>query len=132
MTRYKRTSGRRSSTPRAHSTRIYAHTSPASRNRRHLRRVHLQEKNDDMRRDQKDGLEDTYRSLLCGENGAGYDESRSSDGSDMDDSSNESEWDDETTLVEMLGSPYLSSPRSPTLLISLTLWKAENTTKGRS
>jgi hypothetical protein len=85
-----------------------------------------------MRRDQKDGLEDTYRSLLFGENGAGYDESGSSDGTDMDDSSNESEWDDEATLVEMLGSPYLSISRSPTLLFSLTLWQAENTTKGRS
>lgn len=87
--------------------RIYAHTSPTNHNPRHQRRVRLQ-KNNDMRRGQKDNLEDTYRSLLFGESGTGDDENRSSDGTDMDDSGDNSEWDEETTLVEILGSPYLS------------------------
>ena len=87
--------------------RIYAHTSPTSPNPRHQRRVRLQ-KNNDLRRDQKDNLEDTYRSLLFGENDAGNDENGSEDRTDMDSSDDNSEWDEETTLVEMLGSPYLS------------------------
>ena len=107
MARYRRTSGKRSSTPGAHLMRIYAHTSPTNHNPRHQRRVRLQ-KNNDMRRGQKDNLEDTYRSLLFGESGTGDDENRSSDGTDMDDSGDDSEWDEETTLVEILGSPYLS------------------------
>ena len=102
MARSKRTSGKRSNTPRAHLARIYAHTSPISRNPRgHQRRNHLR-KNIDMRRDPKDNLEDMYRSLLFGDDG---DENRSSDGSDPDGSSDDSEWDEETTLVEILGPP---------------------------
>jgi hypothetical protein len=89
-------------------TRIHAHTSPTSRNPRgHQRRAHLQ-KNNDTRRDHNDNLEDTYRSLLLGEDGAGDDENGSSNGTDMDGSSVDSEWDEETTLVEILGFPYLS------------------------
>ncbi|KAI9449729.1 hypothetical protein BJY52DRAFT_225397 [Lactarius psammicola] len=105
MTRYRRTSGLHHSTPRPHLTRINAHTPPKSRNPRHRRRVHLQ-KNNDMKRDSKDDLEDTYRSLLYGKNGAKDDNNGSSDsdGNNTDHSSDDSEWDEETTLVEILGS----------------------------
>lgn len=104
MTRYRRTSGQHNGTPRPDLKRIYAHTSPKSRNTRHQRHVHLRT-NDEKRRDRKDDLEDMFRSLLCGENGTNDDENRSSDGTS---SSDDSEWDEETTLVEILGSPYLS------------------------
>ncbi|KAH8995466.1 hypothetical protein EDB92DRAFT_207816 [Lactarius akahatsu] len=104
MTRYKRTSGIHHSTPRAHLARIYAHTPPKSRNPRHKRRVHLQQ-NNDMKRDREDDLEDTYRSLLYGENGARDGNNGSSDEDDADHRSDDSEWDDEATLVETLGSP---------------------------
>lgn len=107
MTRYRRTSGLHHRTPKPHLTRINAHTSPKNRNPRHQRRVHLQ-KNNEMRRDRKDDLEDTYRSLLYGENGARDDDNGSSDGSNMDHSSDDLEWDEETTLVEMLDSSYLN------------------------
>jgi hypothetical protein len=71
-----------------------------------------------MSRDSKDNLEDTYRSLLFG---TGDDENGSSDGTDMDGNSVASEWDEETTLVEILGSPYLSISRLDAIF-SLTLW----------
>ena len=112
MARCKHTSGKRSSTPRAHLTRIYARTSPTSRNPRgHNRHNHLR-KNIDMRRDPKDNLEDTFRSLLFGKYGAGDDDNGSSDnGSDLGSTSVDSEWDEETTLVEILSPPqYLSIP----------------------
>ena len=104
MTRYRRTLGPHHSTPRPHSTRIYAHISPKSRNTRHRRHVHSQKKNE-KGRDSRDDLEDTYRSLLYEENGTRDDDNRSDDGTI---SSDNSEWDEETTLVEILGSPYLN------------------------
>ncbi|KAH9066227.1 hypothetical protein EDB87DRAFT_1678974 [Lactarius vividus] len=104
MTRYKRTSGIHHGTHKAHLARIYAHTPPKSCNPRHKRRVHLQQ-NNDMRRDREDDLEDMYRSLLYGENGAGDGNNGSSDEDDTDHRSDDSEWDDEATLVETLGSP---------------------------
>ena len=65
-----------------------------------------------MRRDRRDDLEETYLSLLCGDNGASDDDNGSLDGTNSVDS----EWEEESTLVEMMNPPYLNAS-SPILFL---------------
>ncbi|KAH8977857.1 hypothetical protein EDB92DRAFT_1822001 [Lactarius akahatsu] len=60
----------------------------------------------------KHDLEDTYRSLLYGENGARDGNNGSSDEDDADHRSDDSEWDDEATLVETLARQNTTKKRS--------------------
>jgi hypothetical protein len=56
----------------------------------------------------EDDSEDTYLSLLRSIHDTEDDDNASSDGTDIDASSDDQleGWDEETALVEMLGSPY--------------------------
>jgi hypothetical protein len=108
MTRFKRTPR---SFPVGLSPRIVAHipnahSTPRRQRRRYSRQKH---KYSDISHSREDDSEDTYRSLLQSIHDA-EDDDASSLGTDLDASGDDQEWDEETTLLEMLGSPYLSFP----------------------
>jgi hypothetical protein len=106
MTRYKRTSHTRHSTPAQLESRVYACTSPARSGPRSQRRHDLKQKRSRKLRGYEDDSEDTYISFLRATHDAEEDDCPSNpDGTDIDASSDEHEWDEEATLVEMLGSP---------------------------
>jgi len=123
MTRSKRASHTRRSTPVRLASRIYAHT-PPSRNGPRYQRQNLKQKYSPKPCGYEDDSEDTYISFLRGIRDTGNDDDdddddAGSDGTDLDASGDDEELDEETTLVEMLGSSYSnhSSPYSPELLL---------------
>lgn len=106
MTRYKRTSHSRPSTPARLASRIYAHTSPIRTDPRYQRRHKLKQKHSRKLRGYEDDSEDTYLSFLRAIHDTEDDDyARNPDETDIDASSDDQEWDEEATLVEMLGSP---------------------------
>jgi hypothetical protein len=106
MPRSKRTPHTRAMTP-VRKSRIYAHTSPTYSVFRsqsdHKRRTFLQ-KNSGKRQIREEDFEDTYHSSLRGTDSIEVDGNL--DGTDIESNSNDDEWDEETTLIEMLSSPY--------------------------
>ena len=119
MTRSKRASHTRRSTPVRLASRTYAHT-PPSRNGPRYQRHNLKQKYSPKPCGYEDDSEDTYISFLRGIRDTGNDDDDAgSDGTDLDTSSDDDELDEETTLVEMLGSSYsdLSSPYALELLL---------------
>jgi hypothetical protein len=106
MPRSKRTFHTHSITP-VRKSRIYAHTSPTyslSRSQSDRKRRANLQKNSCKRQTREEDFEDTYRSSLHGTDSIEVDENL--DGTDIDSNSNDDEWDEETTLIEMLSSPY--------------------------
>jgi hypothetical protein len=88
--------------------RIYAHSSPTRKKFRYQRHPNLKRKHGGISHRPGDNSEDTYLSLLRDIQEIENDDDASSDGTNSDASSEgQSEgWDEETTLVEMLGRPY--------------------------
>ena len=108
MTRSKLTSHTRHSTPARCISRIYAHSSP-TRNKFHFqRRPNSKRKHSGISHRPGNTSEDTYLSLLRSIQETENDDDASSDGTNSDASSEDQleGWDEETTLVEMLGCPY--------------------------
>jgi hypothetical protein len=106
MPRCKRASHTRHSTPTRLASRIYARTSLARSGPRCQRRHDLKKKHNQELRGYEDDSEDTYLSFLRATHDAEDDGWASNpDGTDFDASSDEQEWDEEATLVEMFGSP---------------------------
>ena len=103
MARSKRASVTRRSTPAS----VIPHT--ARRKLRHQRHLNLKQKHASTTQRREDDLEDTYVSLLRSIHDAEDDDDASSDGTDINASSDDQleEWDEDAALVEMLGSPYL-------------------------
>ena len=122
MTRSKRASHTRRSTVVRLASRTYAHTHPSRSVPRYQRRS-LKQKYSPKSCGYEDDSEDTYLSFLRGvrdtEKDDDDDDDAGSDGTGLDTSSNDEELDEETTLVEMLGSSYSnsSSPHSTTILL---------------
>jgi len=113
MTRSKRTSHTRHSTPARRIPRIHAHSSPTRNKFRDQRHPDLKRKHSGISyRPRNSNSEDTYLSLLRSIQQPENDDA-SSDGTNSDASSEDQleGWDEETTLVEMLGCPY-SNPFS--------------------
>ena len=113
MTRSKRASHTRRSTPvrLGLASRIYAHTPPSLNDLRYQRH-NLKQKYSPKSCGYEDDSEDTYLSFLRGIRDTGNDnDDAGSDGTDLDASSDDEELDEETTLIEMLGSSY-SNPSS--------------------
>jgi len=106
MTRFKRASHTRRST-------IHAHI-PPSCSRPRYQRHNLKQKYSPKSCGYEDDSEDTYLSFLRGirDTGNDDDDDAGSNGTGLDASSDGEELDEETTLVEMLGSSY-SNPYSP-------------------
>jgi len=134
MTRSKRASHTRRSTPVRHASRIHAHI-PPSRSGPRYQRHNLRQKYSPKSCGYEDDSEDTYLSFLRGIRDTGDDDDEvGSNGTDLDASSDDEELDEETTLVEMLGSSY-SNPYSPhsmgLLLISGLTAHAEKKTSFR-
>ena len=115
MTRSKRASHTRRSTPVRLASRIHAHIPPSRRGPRYHRH-NLKQKYNPKSCGYEDDSEDTYLSFLRGIRDTGNDDDDDNDagsnGTDLDASSDGEELDEETTLVEMLGSSY-SNPYSP-------------------
>lgn len=113
MTRSKRASHTRPTNPIRPISRIYAHTTPTCNGPRYQRHYHLNQVHNRKLRTSEGDPEDTYLSFLRGIHDT-EDDKESSDGTNIDASSDDQEWDEETTLVEILGSPYsiLSPPYS--------------------
>lgn len=109
MARFKRAHTRHS-TPASLIPHIYAHTSPVRRKHRQQRHPDLKRKHANTLHRREDDLEGTYLSLLQSSHDSEDDNNANSDGTDIDASSNDQpeEWDEDTALVEMLGSPYLT------------------------
>jgi hypothetical protein len=108
MTRSKRTSHTRHSTPARCIPRILAHSSPTRNKFRYQRHPNLKRKHSGISYRPGNDSEDTYLSLLRSTQEIENDDDASSDGTKSD-ASNEDQlegWDEETTLVEMLGCPY--------------------------
>ncbi len=113
MTRSRRASHIRHSTPAKRITRIHAHTSPTRNKFRHQRHP----KHGGIPHRPGNNSEDTYLSLLRNIQEMENDDDASSDGTDSNASSDDrlEGWDQETTLVEMLSSPYSTLSPSVTL-----------------
>jgi len=117
MTRSKRASHTRRSTPVRLASRIHAHIPPSRRGPRYHRH-NLKQKYSPKSCGYEDDSEDTYLSFLRGIRDTGNDDDDDNDndagsnGTGLDASSDGEELDEETTLVEMLGSSY-SNPYSP-------------------
>lgn len=126
MARSKRASVTRRSTPAS----VIPHT--ARRKLRHQRHLNLKQKHASTTQRREDDLEDTYVSLLRSIHDAEDDDDASSDGTDINASSDDQleEWDEDAALVEMLGSPYLM----PFFYKTFSLIKSclANTTKNTS
>ena len=107
MARSKHASLTRRNNPASLIPHIYAHTSPARRKLRHQRHLNLKQKHANTSHGREDDLEDTYVSLLRSVRDAEDDDDASSNGTDINASSDDQleEWDEEETLAEMLGSP---------------------------
>jgi hypothetical protein len=120
MSRSKRASHTRRSTPVRLASRIYAHT-PPSRNGPCHQRHNLKQKYSPKPCGYEDDSEDTYISFLRGVRDKANDDDYDpgSDATDLEASGDGEELDEETTLVEMLGSSYSdpSLPYSPELLL---------------
>ena len=114
MTRSKRTSHTRHSTPARCMPHIHAHSSPTRNKLRHQRHTNLKRKHNGISHRPGSNSEDTYLSLLRSIQETENDDDASSDGTNSDASSEDQldGWDEETTLVEMLGCPY-SNPFPP-------------------
>ena len=93
------------------ASRIYAHAPPL-RNRRRYLRDFLKPKYGAESYDLEDNPDDTYLSFLRGLRDTVNDDDAGSDGTDLDASNDDEDLDEETTLIEMLGSSY-SNPSSP-------------------
>jgi hypothetical protein len=108
MTRSKRTSHTRHSTPARCIPRIHAHSSPTRNKFRYQRHPNLKRKHSAISHRPGNNPEDTYLSLLRSIQETENDDDASSDGTNSDASSEDQleGWDEETTLVEMLGCPY--------------------------
>lgn len=112
MARFKHTPHTRHSTPTSFKPHIYAHTTHSRHKPRHQRHFDLKQKHGSMLRHREDDSEDTYLSLLRSIHDTDGDDNESSDGTDINSSGElggEDQlegWDEETALVEMLGSPY--------------------------
>ncbi len=113
MTRSKRPSHIRHSTPaRCLPRTIHAHSSPTRNKFRYQQHPDLKRKRSLSGISCRPGndSEDTYLSLLRSIQETENDDDASSDGTNSD-ASNEEQlegWDEETTLVEMLGCPYFN------------------------
>ncbi|KAN0116565.1 hypothetical protein V8E52_005709 [Russula decolorans] len=107
MTRSKRTSHTRHSTPARCIPRIHAHSSPTRNKFRYQRHPNLKRKHSAISHRPGNNPEDTYLSLLRSIQETENDDDASSDGTNSDASSEDQleGWDEETTLVEMLGCP---------------------------
>ena len=118
MTRSKRTSHTRHSIPAKRISRIHAHTSPTRNKFRYHQRPDLKRKHSGISYLPENNSEDTYLSLLRSIQETEKDDDASSDGTASSDDQLEG-WDEETTLVEMLGCPYskFSSPSRDTILL---------------
>ena len=107
MTHCKRASHTRHSTPAQLALQIYAHTYPI-RSDPHYRRCNdIKQKHSRKLHGHEDDSEGTYPSFLraiC--DTKDEDCASNPDGIDVDASSGDQEWDEEATLIEMLGSPY--------------------------
>ena len=108
MTRSKRTSHTRHSTPARRIPRIHAHSSPTHNKFRYQRHPNLKRKNSGISYRPGNNSEDTYLSLLRSIQETENDDHVSSDGTNSEALSEDQleGWDEETTLVEMLGCPY--------------------------
>ena len=107
MTRSKHTSHTRHSTPARRKPRIHAHSSPTRNEFRYQRHPNLKRKHSGISY-RPGNNEDTYLSLLRSIQETENNDDASSDGTNSDASSEDQleKWDEETTLVEMLGCPY--------------------------
>lgn len=108
MTRSKRTSHIRHSTPARCIPRIHAHLSPTRNKFHYQRHPDLKRKHSGISYRPGINSEDTYLSLLRSIQETENDDNASSDGTNSDASSEDhfEGLDEETTLVEMLGCPY--------------------------
>ena len=131
MTRSKPTSHTRHSTPARRMSRIHTHTSPTRNKFRHPLHPNLKRKHTGISYRPGNNSEDTYLSLLRSLQETENDDDASSDGTGSDASIDDQleGWDEETTLVEMLGCPYSNPSPSRILLIGRS---TANTMKNRS
>ena len=109
MTRSKRTSHTRHGTPaRCNIPHIHTHSSPTRKKFRYQRHPDLKRKHSGISYRPGDSSEDTYLSLLRSIQETENDDDASSDGNNSDASTEDrfEGWDEESTLVEMLGCPY--------------------------
>ncbi|KAF8470457.1 hypothetical protein DFH94DRAFT_771335 [Russula ochroleuca] len=107
MARFKLTPHIRHSTPTSFKLHINAHTTHTRRKPRYQRHLNLKQKHGSMLHRREDDSEDTYLSLLRSIDDTEGDDNEGSDGTDINTSSDDKRegWDEETALVEMLGSP---------------------------
>ena len=131
MTRYKHTPHIHHSTPARRMPRIHTHTSPTRNKYRHLLHPNLKRKHSGFSYRLGNNSEDTYLSLLRSLQETKNDDDASSDGTGSDASIDDQleGWDEESTLVEMLGRPYSKLFPSRILLIG---GSTANTMKNRS
>lgn len=106
MTRSKRVSYTRPTNPVRPVSQIYAHTTSTCSDPRYRRHHYLKQKHNRKLRASEGDPEDTYLSFLRGGHDTEDDDKASSDGTNINANSDDEEWDEETTLVEILGTPY--------------------------